>query len=147
MPERIGFSAGQGFQLARDLEFLPGYSDAPGLPAHLLLPLPGVLLLRLLNSIMHLTVTEEDADDANGFAQLKFRKFHLVNTHPIFPRICILQFRGMLATHEMLPFATDEMHGGPLSTQHIFQKPHIQTRQVPCDCNYDCGSQATAWTA
>lgn len=83
------------------------------------LPRQGVLLPHLLNIITHLTVAEgeeeEEDNDANKFAQLKLRK-KFSRQHPTYSRICILQFRGMLATREMLPFATDEMHVGPLST-------------------------------
>ncbi|KAK1540254.1 uncharacterized protein CCOS01_01568, partial [Colletotrichum costaricense] len=108
IPQRIGFSAGQGFQST----FLPGYSDASGVRSHLLLSLSVVSCFYIFPS----AIAGEEDNDTNEFTQLKLKKISC--QYLPYPRICILQFRGMLATREMLPFATDEMHVGPLSTPH-----------------------------
>lgn len=59
IPEHIGFSAGQGFQWT----FLPGYSDAPGLPSHLLLSHSVVFCFHIFPS----ATAGEEGNDANQF--------------------------------------------------------------------------------
>ncbi|KAK1446093.1 hypothetical protein CPAR01_10397, partial [Colletotrichum paranaense] len=71
IPQRIGFSAGQGFQST----FLPGYSDAPGLRSHLLLSLSVVSCFYIFPS----AIAGEEDNDTNEFTQLKLKKKNLLS--------------------------------------------------------------------
>ncbi|KAK1454321.1 hypothetical protein CCUS01_10615, partial [Colletotrichum cuscutae] len=143
IPQRIGFSAGQGFQST----YLPGYSDAPGLRSHLLLSLSVVVSCFYISPS---AIAGEEDNDTNEFTQLKLKKKKkksLVNTLLTLVSVScnfaacwrLAKCYRSLRTKCMLAHRQHHIHN--------FQKPRIQTRQVPCHCNYNCGSQATAWTA